>query len=426
MNYTETLEYLFDALPMFQRIGKQAYKPDLTHIIELCSYLGDPQTKFRSVHIAGTNGKGSTSHMLAAILQQNGYKTGLFTSPHLKDFRERIRINGKMIPKSVVTSFIKKHWVKIDETHPSFFEMTVALAFDWFAEMKVDIAIIETGLGGRLDSTNIIRPILSVITNIGYDHTSILGDKLEQIAAEKAGIIKENIPVIIGEYQPKVAGVFETIAARNRSPLKYASQEWNLTEWQPHLRNQRMILVDDQNHTVKLQLDLPGHYQVKNAKTVLSAIHELNKMGFTIVRPEIALKQVRKLTNLKGRWFILSRNPLTICDTGHNAEGIQEVVTQLSLTRYEKLHLVFGVVNDKDIAPILALLPTHAQYYFCHAAIPRALEAETLRIEAAKYQLVGKAYQSVKEALAAARLAATNNDLIFIGGSTFVVAEIIP
>lgn len=426
MNYTETLEYLFDALPMFQRIGKQAYKPDLTHITELCSYLGDPQTKFRSVHIAGTNGKGSTSHMLAAILQQNGYKTGLFTSPHLKDFRERIRINGKMIPKSTVTSFIKKHWSKIDETHPSFFEMTVALAFDWFAEMKVDIAIIETGLGGRLDSTNIIIPVLSVITNIGYDHTSILGDQLVQIAGEKAGIIKENIPVIIGEYQSEVNDVFETTAARHNSPLRYASQDWFMADWQPHLQNQRIVLEDDQKRKINLQLDLPGHYQVKNAKTVLSAVDVLNKIGFTILKPEIALKQVRKLTNLQGRWFILSRHPLTICDTGHNAEGIQEVVAQLALTSYENLHLVFGVVNDKDIAPILALLPTDARYYFCHAAIPRALEAESLRIEAAKYQLIGNAYPSVREALAAARLSATKDDLIFIGGSTFVVAEIIP
>lgn len=426
MNYTKTLKYLFDALPMFQRIGKQAYKPDLIHITELCSYLGDPQTTFRSVHIAGTNGKGSTSHMLAAILQQNGYKTGLFTSPHLKDFRERIRINGKMIPKTAVTTFIKKHWAKIDETHPSFFEMTVALAFDWFAEMKVDIAIIETGLGGRLDSTNIIKPILSVITNIGYDHTSILGDKLVQIAGEKAGIIKENVPVIIGEYQTEVNSVFEITAARHNSPLRYASQEWVLAGWRPHLLNQRMVLVNDQNQKMTLQLDLPGHYQVKNAKTVLSAVDELNKLGFSITKPEIALKQVRKLTKLQGRWSILSRHPLTICDTGHNAEGIQEVVAQLAITKYEKLHLVFGVVNDKDIAPILALLPTGAQYYFCHAAIPRALDSEKLRIEAAKYQLVGKAFPSVKEALATAKLAATNDDLIFIGGSTFVVAEIIP
>lgn len=411
---------------MFQRIGKQAYKPDLVNITEFCSYLGNPQNKFRSVHLAGTNGKGSTSHMLAAIMQENGYKTGLFTSPHLKDFRERIRINGKMIPKPAVTLFVKKHWEMIDETHPSFFEMTVALAFAWFAEMNVDIAIIETGLGGRLDSTNIIIPVLSVITNIGYDHTSILGEQLAQIAGEKAGIIKKNIPVVIGEYQSEIATVFEQAAALNSSNLRYASKEWETRSWNPGLDKQNLVLTDEAGSTLNLQLDLPGHYQVKNVKTVLTAIKELDKQGWRVAMPEKALKKVKLLTGLKGRWFILSKQPLIICDTGHNAEGIRDVVSQIKLTPHKGLHIVFGVVNDKDIDPILALLPKEAHYYFCNAAIPRALDATILQQQAKVFNLNGRVYSGVKPALDAAKSAASADDLIFIGGSTFVVAEIIP
>lgn len=426
MNYSQTISYLFNALPMFQRVGKEAYKPDLTNIAELCHYLGDPQDSFPSIHLAGTNGKGSTSHMLAAVLQHNGYRTGLFTSPHLKDFRERIRINGKMIPKSAITRFVHDHWAKIDATHPSFFEMTVALAFDWFAESNIDIAVIETGLGGRLDSTNIISPLVSVITNIGYDHTNILGEQLAQIAGEKAGIIKLNTPAIIGEYMEETAGVFEQKAAGLSSSLHFASRDWKTTSWTPGLASQQMILTDLNGVTAELKLDLPGHYQVKNVKTVLSTLTELRKLGIRVDNPEKALDRVKKLTGLKGRWYILSRHPLTICDTGHNAEGIREVVAQIAATPHANLHIVFGVVNDKDVKPILELLPARAKFYFCQAAIPRALDAVTLQQAGTAAGLQGESYASVDAALKAARTAAGAEDLIFIGGSTFVVAEIIP
>lgn len=426
MNYSQTLAYLYNSLPMFHRIGKQAYKPDLTHITELCTYLRDPQNRYPTVHIAGTNGKGSTSHMLAAVLQQNGYKTGLFTSPHLKDFRERMRVNGRMIPKSTITRFMNSHWKKIEATHPSFFEMNVALAFDWFAEMEVDIAVIETGLGGRLDSTNIIRPLVSVITNIGYDHTSILGEHLVQIAGEKAGIIKKNAPVVIGEFQEEVATVFQDKAASHVSTIRFASEDWKTTSWNPGLASQEMVLTNTLNESVSLVLDLPGHYQVKNVKTVLSTLAELKTLGYRTDHPEKALSQVKKLTGLQGRWSVLSKSPLTVCDTGHNAEGIREVVTQIDATPHAGLHIVFGVVNDKALEPILELLPRTATYYFCKADIPRALEPAELKAQALLFDLRGDEYPSVKEAFTAARLAAAKDDLIFIGGSTFVVAEIIP
>ncbi len=426
MNYPETIRYLYSALPMFQRVGKEAYKPDLNNITELCSSIGNPQLKFDSVHLAGTNGKGSTSHMLAAVSQYNGYKTGLFTSPHLKDFRERIRINGKMIPKNAVCAFIEKNWDLIDTTRPSFFEMTVALAFFYFAEMGVDLAIIETGLGGRLDSTNIIRPLVSVITNIGYDHTSILGTELGQIAAEKAGIIKTHTPVIIGEYHDQTSEVFNKIAAERSAPIRYASAEWKTTRWVPGLASQKMTLENMQGITSSFRLDLPGHYQQKNVKTVLSTLDALRSLGFTMDRAEEALSQVKKLTKLKGRWYILGRHPLIICDTGHNAEGIHEVVTQIKATPHKGLHIVFGVVNDKDLQPILELLPAEALYYFCSADIPRALDGNLLCDQAAAFGLSGRVWPSVRDALNAAKAAAGKEDLIFIGGSTFVVAEIIP
>jgi dihydrofolate synthase/folylpolyglutamate synthase len=434
MNYQQTVQYLYSQLPLFTRVGASAYKANLDNTIELCKRLDNPQDKFKSVHIGGTNGKGSTSHMLAAILQTAGYKTGLYTSPHLKDFRERIRINGEMIGEQQVIDFVAKHKADFDEISPSFFEMTVALAFDFFAREKVDIAIIEVGLGGRLDSTNIIMPLLSVITNIGWDHMNILGDSLQLIAAEKAGIIKPTIPVIIGEYQPEVAGVFVTKAKHENSPISFAS------ELRSEVRDQRsevgvnqfldFTLTQNSDfglQTLDLRLDLTGTYQLKNVKTVISVVDELRSQGFKISDDDLksALSQVKTLTGLHGRWETLSEHPLTICDTGHNPEGIQEVLQNIALVPYDKLHFVIGVVNDKDISKILIVLPINATYYFCKPDIPRGLEAESLKLKAESFGLNGEVYPSVKEALSSAQQHAAENDLVFVGGSTFVVAEAI-
>ncbi len=434
MNYQQTVEYLYSQLPLFTRVGQSAYKANLDNTIELCSRLDNPQHKFKSVHIAGTNGKGSTSHMLAAVLQTAGYKTGLYTSPHLKDFRERIRINGEMIDEQEVIDFVAAHKSDFDEISPSFFEMTVALAFDFFAREKVDIAIIEVGLGGRLDSTNIITPLLSIITNIGWDHMNILGDTLQLIAAEKAGIIKPNIPVIIGEYQPEVADIFREKAKLENSIITFASEL--LAEAEHHLTTD-----DDENFlevTLKsldrpvfrlpemsFRLDLTGTYQVKNLKTVVAAVRELRLSGFEIGDSHLksALSKVRLLTGLHGRWETLSKHPLTICDTGHNPEGIHEVLKNIAAVKYDRLHFVIGMVNDKDLSKILGMLPKNAIYYFCKPDIPRGLAAESLKQEAENFGLHGDAYTSVKEALRSAQQNAGENDLVFVGGSTFVVAE---
>jgi len=434
MNYQQTVQYLYSQLPLFTRVGASAYKANLDNTIELCKRLGDPQHKFKSVHIGGTNGKGSTSHMLAAVLQTAGYKTGLYTSPHLKDFRERVRINGQMIGEQEVVDFVDKHKVDFDEISPSFFEMTVALAFDFFAKEKVDIAIIEVGLGGRLDSTNIITPLLSVITNIGWDHMNILGDSLQLIAAEKAGIIKPNIPVIIGEYQSEVADIFITKAKQENSPISFASDlRLEIRDQRLEIRsNQFLDVTLTQNsdfglQTSDLRLDLTGTYQVKNVKTVISAVDELRSQGFKISDDDLksALSQVKTLTGLHGRWETLSRHPLTICDTGHNPEGIQEVLQNIASVPYNKLHFVIGMVNDKDISKILAVLPQNATYYFCKPDIPRGLEAESLKLKAESFGLNGEVYPSVKQALSSAQQNAAENDLVFVGGSTFVVAEVI-
>jgi dihydrofolate synthase/folylpolyglutamate synthase len=420
---------------MFTRDGASAFKKDLTNTLELCKRLGDPHKKFKSVHIAGTNGKGSTSHMLAAILQTAGYKTGLYTSPHLRDFRERIRINGEMISEEHVIDFVKEHKQDFEDIKPSFFEMTVAMAFDAFAKAKVDIAIIEVGLGGRLDSTNIITPLLSVITNIGWDHMNMLGDTLPLIAGEKAGIIKPGIPVIVGEYQPEVADVFINKAKAENAPISFASEGWFL---KPEVKSQESKVSseylkfeiqkkDSGLKTLGLRLDLPGIYQLKNAKTVLSAVEELRRQGFAISDEQVksALSSVKKLTGLHGRWETLSHNPLTICDTGHNPEGITEVLKNIENTPHENLHIVMGVVNDKDISKILAMLPKHATYYFCKPDIPRGLDAELLQQNAGGFGLHGEIYVSVKAALKTAQSQADKNDLVFVGGSTFVVAEIV-
>jgi dihydrofolate synthase/folylpolyglutamate synthase len=451
MDYAQTLQYLYQQLPMFTRIGAAAMKADLTNTVKLCKRLHNPQNKFKSVHIAGTNGKGSTSHMLAAVLQTAGYKTGLYTSPHLRDFRERIRIIGEMIGEQTVVDFVAAHQQDFDEIEPSFFEMTVGLAFDIFAREQVDIAIIEVGLGGRLDSTNIITPLVSVITNIGWDHMNILGDTLQLIAGEKAGIIKPGVPVIIGEYQPEVADVFLRKAAQEEAELSFASDEWEVEVngerlkakgERPMVKGERLkakgdIYIPDileldvqktnspiTNH---YSLDLTGSYQLKNVKTVLSAVEELRRQGFVITDEhlQIALRQVKALTGLHGRWEIISHAPLTICDTGHNPDGIQEVLKDITAVDYDHLHFVIGMVNDKDISKVLSMLLRDATYYFCKPDIPRGLEAESLKQEAESFGLLGEVYPSVKDALKAAQTCAGEKDLVFVGGSTFVVAEAI-
>jgi len=436
MDYAQTLHYLYTQLPMFTRIGSSAYKEDLTNTLELCARLNNPQHEFKSVHIGGTNGKGSTSHMLAAILQTAGYKTGLYTSPHLRDFRERVRINGEMISEQQVIGFVADHQSDFEDIQPSFFEMTVGLAFDIFAKEKVDIAVVEVGLGGRLDSTNIITPLLSVITNIGWDHMNILGDTLQLIAGEKAGIIKHGIPVIIGEHQPDIANIFLRKAAQEEADIIFASDEWEVNSKVKNQKSkddfQELIDLeihkkDTQHTTFNLQLDLTGSYQLKNIKTVLSAVEEMRSQGFIITDEHIqtSLRQVKTLTGLHGRWEVLSRNPLTICDTGHNPEGIQEVLKNISSVNYDQLHFVIGMVNDKDITKVLSMLPKDAAYYFCKPDIPRGLEAESLQQKAESAGLHGHTYPSVKAAFDAAQKAAQVNDLVFVGGSTFVVAEVV-
>ena len=428
MTYQQTLAFLYSKLPMFTRIGAIALKNDLNNTIALCDALDQPQNKFKTIHIAGTNGKGSTSHMLAAILQQAGYKTGLYTSPHLKDFRERIRINGKMVPKSFVTNFVKAQKMQIQEIEPSFFEVTVAMAFDFFAKEKVDIAVIEVGLGGRLDSTNIITPLLSVITNISLDHTQILGNTLPEIAREKAGIIKKNIPIVIGEQQLEVEKVFIEKAKLEGAPLYFADKGLKVTHSRA-LNTHLVIDIERAQNTIykNLKLDLTGNYQQKNILTVFEAVHQLKKIGYNISDEALfaALRNTKKITGLQGRWQTLSKMPLVICDTGHNIAGIAEVLKNIAITPHQNLHFVIGMVKDKDINGVLAILPKSATYYFCEPNIERALSTADLFTQANSHNLRGKIYKNVTEALAMAKKSAHVDDLIFIGGSTFVVAEII-
>lgn len=428
MTYLETLDYLYTKLPMFSRIGAVAYKKDLHNTIALCDAVGNPQTQFKTIHVGGTNGKGSTSHMLAAILQQEGYKTGLYTSPHLKDFRERIRINGNMVPKKVVSQFVQQQKATIESLQPSFFEVTVAMAFAYFAAEKVDIAIIEVGLGGRLDSTNIITPELSVITNISLDHTNLLGNTLPEIAFEKAGIIKPGIPAVIGERQVETDEVFLKKAKETDSPLTFAADELSVT--QVNKDEQYLSVTVQQGTSVlfdNLKLDLTGSYQLKNVLTVIQSVLELRKLGYTITDKAVykALKNVKNLTGLQGRWYTLQQSPLTICDTGHNLAGIAEVIQNIAHTPHHNLHMVFGVLKDKDISGVLALLPKQATYYFTQPSVERAMPAEMLAEQAANFELQGQVYPEVKLAWKAARQQALPGDLIFIGGSTFVVAEVI-
>lgn len=428
MTYQQTLNFLYSKLPMFTRIGAAALKKDLHNTIEMCARLNNPQYQFKTIHIAGTNGKGSTSHMLAAILQKAGYKTGLYTSPHLKDFRERIRINGKMAPKSFVKQFVNEQKKNIEEIEPSFFEVTVAMAFDYFAKEKVDIAVIEVGLGGRLDSTNIITPELSVITNISLDHTNLLGDTLSEIAFEKAGIIKTNLPVVIGEKQPETMDVFNRKAEKEKAQIIFAEDQLSITN--QTIKGSSLVLNIVKNKEVifsNLALDLTGTYQQKNILTVIQSVLKLRELGFNISEEAIyqALKNVKKLTGLQGRWQTLSKNPLIICDTGHNKAGITEIIKNISNTKYKNLHIVIGMVKDKDIDGVLTLLPKNAAYYFCQPNLERALPANELAQKAAQHHLAGKVFTSVADAFKNAKEKSNPEDLIFIGGSTFVVAEIL-
>lgn len=426
--YRETLDFLFSRLPMFQRVGAAAYKANLDNTLAICRILEHPENKFRSVHIAGTNGKGSVSSMLASVFQSAGYKTGLYTSPHLRDFRERIRINGKMIPEKEVVEFVSQHSELFSEINPSFFEWTVGLAFDYFAREKTEIAIIETGLGGRLDSTNVISPEISVITNIGMDHSHLLGDNLQKIAREKAGIIKPQIPVVIGEAQKATIHVFREVAAANQSSISIAMIRLHAVPVKTMLRSLVFDIYEGKNCLYAgLELGLAGSYQQKNVITVLQTIRQLTSMGWQIPERAIrdGLKHVTTLTGLQGRWQVISEKPLCICDVAHNKEGVEEIVAQIRNTSWEKLHIVFGVVSDKDIGPMLGLLPKEAEYYFCKADLPRAMETSELLKHAAKSGLCGNAYPSVREAFDTARRRAGPNDLVFTGGSTFVVAEVL-
>ena len=405
MTYQDTLNWMFSQLPMYQRQGKTAFKKDLSNTLKLAEHLNNPENKFKSVHVAGTNGKGSTSHILASVLQEAGYKVGLYTSPHLKDFRERIKINGQEVSKHFVIGFIKRNKDFFEANKLSFFEMTVGMAFDYFAKQNIDIAFVEVGLGGRLDSTNIVTPEVSIITNIGLDHTQFLGDTLEAIAFEKGGIIKPNIPVVIGETQKETAPVFKSLAKSCDSEILFADQ-----------------LVSE-----VYKSDLIGSYQSKNIKTVVQTVKQLQGKGFKISKKNIkqGLLKVVKNTGLLGRWQILKERPKVVCDTGHNREGLIYVMQQLSNETFESLHIVFGVVNDKDLRSILDLLPKKATYYFCKPNISRGLDAEELQQTFSSYKLKGRAYKSVNEAYNSALNNARKDDFIYVGGSTFVVAEII-
>lgn len=427
MNYQETVNYLFEQLPMFSKIGAAAYKEDLTNTILLCKALGNPQHQFKAIHIAGTNGKGSTSHMIAAIMQTAGYKTGLYTSPHLKDFRERIKINGKVCDEQFVIDFTKKIQPHIHTIQPSFFEITVAMAFYFFAQQKVDIAIIETGLGGRLDSTNIIIPILSIITNIGFDHMNILGNTLPKIATEKAGIIKQNIPVVIGEKNSETTDVFLQASKKNNSLIFFAEDYYIIQQLQyTHHLLQLSIKNNWNNSIYNFQLDLTGIYQSKNICTVLQAIYQLQLQGYEISLQQIqyALQHTKTINGLQGRWEILHEQPTIIADVAHNADGIQQLLHQLHFTTYQHLHIVLGVVKDKDINAVLSLLPKQATYYFTKAQIPRALQQEQLQNAALQYGLRGNTFNNVNDAIANAKQNASTYDLILVCGSVFLVGEI--
>ena len=424
MNYQETIDYLFNVTPLFQNIGKDAYKEGLDNTIILDNHFNNPHKKFRTIHIAGTNGKGSCSHTIAAILQSAGYKTGLYTSPHLIDFSERIKVNGEPVEKEFVIDFVKQNKDFFEPLHPSFFELTTAMAFLYFAEKKVDVAVIEVGLGGRLDCTNIITPDLSIITNISFDHTQFLGNTLKDIAKEKAGIIKEKKPVIIGEYTPETKTVFEDKAKSTNSDIIFAEDNKLINGYK---QTENGLLLYKSDKIKDLYGELNGLYQVKNTNTILNAVYKLIELGYNIDETNIknGFRNVCHLTGLMGRWQKLEENPTIICDTGHNIGGMKYIVEQLSRMKYDKLYIIIGMVNDKDISGVISLLPKNAKYYFTQASVKRALPAEQVKEIANNYGLKGEAYSSVEKALTIAKNNAKENDLIFIGGSTFIVADLI-
>ncbi len=422
MNYNQVLDYLYNSLPVFQKVGSSAYKEGLENTHAIDQRLNHPHRKFRTIHVAGTNGKGSTSHLLAAILQQSGYKTGLYTSPHLVDFRERIKINGEMIPEDHVVSFVNNHIDFFDQIHPSFFEVTTAMAFDYFAHEKIDVAVVEVGLGGRLDCTNIITPDISIITNISFDHTALLGNTLSAIAAEKAGIIKPNIPVIIGEALPETKSVFLQKAQSEKAPVVFVEEENPVLSAELSDTEKWIFETKDYPHLVG---ELGGLVQEKNAATVLCAINILKEKGYTIIDSAVyeGFAKVIEITGLRGRWQCVGANPKIILDTGHNVDGIKYIVRQLENCERNRLHFIIGMVADKDVDAVLQLLPKDAIYYFTKASIPRALNEEVLKEKALEFGLEGKSYPSVENAIEAARKNAQAKDVIFIGGSTFVVAD---
>lgn len=427
MTYAETLSYLFAQLPMYSRIGAAAYKADLDNTIALLAEVGGPQKRFKSIHVAGTNGKGSVSHMLAAILQTAGYKTGLYTSPHLVDFRERIRINGEMIPEASVIAFTKQMRSAVESIQPSFFELTVAMAFEYFAEQQVDIAVIETGLGGRLDSTNVIDPELSIITNIGWDHMNLLGDTLEKIAFEKAGIIKPNRPVVIGEWLQETKPIFEQKAAEAHASPTWAGEHIEIVRYR-HIERSLEVSIrhKDTNETTDYQMDLPGQYQLKNLITVLESVRQLNQQHWKISTQHVqqALKQVKTLTGFWGRWDVMDTEPRIILDVTHNVHGLDQVLQHLRSTTYDRLHVVLGMVNDKDIQAFLEKLPVDASYYFTQASIPRALPVASLKEKAQRIGLKGDAFGDVNTSIEKARSSAQPNDLILVIGSIFLIGEV--
>lgn len=429
MNYKETTDWLFSQLPMFHRVGKSAYKADLGTSQTLDKHFGFPHRNFFSIHVAGTNGKGSVSNMLAAVLRQSGYRVGLYTSPHLVDFRERIRVNGEMIPKKEVVSFVEANKALFEELKPSFFEMTVALAFDYFSRMDIQVAIVEAGLGGRLDSTNIIDPVISVITNISFDHMDLLGDTLQKIAVEKAGIIKPGIPVVVGEKDRDTRKIFEDKAEEVGAPVYFANDFFQVpfSILSNETRQYFQVMKGRKSAYPELYSDLLGFVQRKNLPVVLEVLELLKMKEWNITDDHLyeGLSKVKALTGFSGRWEIISQNPKTIIDTGHNVDGIRQVVYQIETTRFKNLHIVYGAVNDKEINKILQVLPTSAKYYFTMASIPRALDVKVLAAKAAFYGLQGSIYPTVDEALASARKSAASGDLVVVTGSTYVVAEAI-
>jgi dihydrofolate synthase/folylpolyglutamate synthase len=425
--YQQTLDYLYEKLPMFSRVGKPALKNDLSNTLKLCEALGNPQNKFKSIHLAGTNGKGSTSHMLSAVLQKSGYKTGLYTSPHLVDFRERIRINGIEVSKEWIVQFVEKCKPLINEVQPSFFEVTVVMAFAFFAEQEVDVAVIETGLGGRLDSTNVITPILSIITNISYDHKDLLGDTLAAIAGEKSGIIKEGIPALIGEQHPETERVFFEHSVHKRATLYYAETLWELVKTKEDNQYQYFKAIHTGHREMHdLVTDLKGIYQSHNIKTVLAAVEILNANGALQINLQTsidALRNVKKLTGLHGRWEVIQEKPLIIIDVGHNIAGMGEVMRQWKNVNAAKKNIVVGFVKDKDISDVLKLFPKDSNYFFCNAQLPRALPAAELQAQATDAGIKGEAYPTVANAVETALSGMTEDDALLITGSFFVVGE---